>query len=61
MPFGLSILAPQGHESTEYLLRVAKIVEEVLQRDKSLGSRRNRMRDDVKQRLRDLDYKVLRF
>lgn len=61
MPFGLSILAPQGHESTEYLLQVAKIVEEVLREDKSLGSRRDWMRDDIRQKLTDLDPKVVRF
>lgn len=58
MPFGLSILASRGHDSHEYLLQVAKLIEELINEDKTLGRRRDWMRSNVRERLEAWDEKV---
>ena len=46
-PFGVSLMAARGHDEHEFLLHVAKQLEELL----VVGYRRNRMRDSVNHRL----------
>ncbi|KAM0755481.1 amidase signature enzyme [Meredithblackwellia eburnea MCA 4105] len=51
MPFGVSLLAPRGHDSHEFLLKVARMVEGVME----VEDRRDKMRDSVRNRLVKLE------